>query len=168
MSLTKKTVFFLLWTSLATAVLYFLHITGSQTIARAILPVSFISILVALLHGTTTSVLVGFFAPTASFLATGLPQVDLLLPMVLESVTVGLLAPVFQGKFRNLYLTCVFDFVSAKIVWILAVYLGKSDVKVRVDILSGLVGLGFQLIFIPMVYKILVKSFKIEKQKGGV
>lgn len=168
MSLTKKTVFFLLWTSLATAVLYFLHITGSQTIARAILPVSFISILVALLHSTTTAVLVGFFAPIASFLATGLPQVDLLLPMILESVTIGLLTPVFHGKFRNLHLTCVFDFVSAKIVWMLAVYLIKSDVKMRVDILSGLIGLGFQLIFIPMVYKILVKSFKIEKQKGGI
>lgn len=164
----KKITFLLLWTSLATAMLYFLQLNNSQTLTRVFLPVNFISIVAALVHGTLIATLVGLFAPLASFLATGLPQIDFLVLMILEPTIIGLLTCFLYAKVKRLYLTIVLDFILAKIVVAVTGYLFRIDIKIQTDILLGLVGLGLQIIFIPMIQKILVKSFKIEKQKGGI
>ncbi|WP_041083558.1 hypothetical protein [Thermotoga profunda] len=164
----KKITFLLLWISLTVAVLYFLQLNNSQALTRVFLPVNFISIVVALIHGTLIATLVGFFAPLAGFLATGFPQIDFLVLMILEPVIIGLLTCFLYAKVKKLYLTIAIDFVLAKMVVAVTAYLFRVDMKIQTDILLGLVGLSLQMIFIPMIQKILVKSFKIEKQKGGI
>ncbi|HEY8541219.1 MAG TPA: hypothetical protein VIL29_02475, partial [Pseudothermotoga sp.] len=108
------------------------------------------------------------FAPLVGFLATGFPQIDFLVLMILEPTIIGLLTCFLYAKVKRLYLTIALDFILAKIVVAVTGYLFRIDIKIQTDILLGLVGLGLQIIFIPMIQKILVKSFKIEKQKGGI
>lgn len=166
--MVKKLVFFLLWTALATALMYFLQLNNSPTLTRMFLVVNFLTVVAALIHGTLIATLVGFFAPVSGFLATGILQMNFLMATIFESVTIGFLTGFFYKKFKNLYLTILLDFVVAKAVFIVAVYFLKTGAKPWVDLLYGLIGLGLQLIFIPVIHKILVKSSKIEEQKGGI
>lgn len=164
----KKLTFFLVWTSLTTAILYFFYLSGSEMLTRIFLPVPFISIIVSFVHGPVISVLVVISGTIAGFLATGLPRTEFILPVVIESIAAGLSARFLYKKVNNLYLVILLAFLTSKVILILLIYLLNVDLKVSTDLSIGLIGLGLQLIFIPMIYKILVKSFEIENQKGGI
>lgn len=164
----KRLTFFLVWTSLTTAILYFFYLSGSETLTRIFLPVSFISIIVSFVHGPVISIFVVISGTIAGFLATGLPYLEFVLPTIIESIVAGLSARFLYRKTSNSYLALLVSFLTSKVALILIAYLFDVELKILMDLSMGLIGLGLQLIFIPMIYKILVKSFEIENQKGGI
>lgn len=167
-SLHKKITLFLLWLSLSTAVSYFLQLFGVPLIERWLLPNIFIVLTVTLLHGPIVGSLVAAFGAMTSFMAVGSPEIGFLGPVTLEALTVSLLTSFLYRRNKNLYLVILLDFFASKIVLLISIWLFKAPIRISVDFLSGLVGLGLQLIFVPMIYTVLVKSSKVENSKGGI
>lgn len=164
----KKLTFLLVWVALTVAILYFFYLSGSQGLTRIFLPLSFVAIVVSLIQGPVASVLVVLLGVIASFFATGLPSAQFMIPAVVESTVSGLSATFFYRKTNSLYLAILLAFLASRVLLIVLVYLFRVDFEIAMDLLIGLVGLGLQLVFIPMVHKILVKSFSIQNQKGGI
>lgn len=157
----KKLTFLLVWVSLTVAILYFFHLSKSQGLTRIFLPLPFLAIVVSLIQGPVASVLVVVLGVIASFFATGLPSIQFMIPTVVESAVSGLSATFFHRKTNSLYFAVLLAFLTSRVLLIVVVYLFHVDFEMAMDLLIGLVGLGLQLVFIPMIHKILVKSFRI-------
>lgn len=157
----KKLTFLLVWVALTVAILYFFYLSGSQAVTRIFLPLSFVAIVVSLIQGPVASVLVVVLGVIAGFFATGLPSIQFMIPTVVESAVSGLSATFFYRKTNSLYFAVLLAFFTSRVLLIVVVYLFHVDFKIAMDLLMGLAGLGLQLVFIPMIHKILVKSFRI-------
>lgn len=167
-NLNKKITFFLLWLSLSTAVSYFLDLLDVPGIERWLLPNIFIVLIATFVHGPVVGSLVGIFGSVTSFLAVGSPEATTLTAMIFESLAVGVLTSFLYRKIKILYPVILLDFLVSKSVFAIITLLSKAEIRIFADSFHGLVGLGLQLIFVPMVYKVLVKSSEVENSKGGI
>ncbi len=151
----------------AVALPQIVHLLGKATgmgtaFGQMLLPMHFPIILVGLLAGPFAGAIAGLLGPLCSFALSGMPGAVVLPFMMVELCAYGL----FAGLLRNTKLPIVVKVLTIQaagrlskvlaIVFAFYVLGSKAIVASSVwnDVLTGLTGIAIQLIFLPVIVKV--------------
>jgi len=129
---------------------------------KVFLPMHFPVIIGGLLFGPLCGGFVGFFSPVLSFLLTGMPPFPLVLAMVPELVTYGVVSGVLHGRFRiTVWIALPTAIVAGRVVlglvWWVMFHILDLPVPPGVFVIGGFVtglpGMIGQLVLIPFLVR---------------
>lgn len=133
----------------------------------AFLPMHIPVLIAGLFLGGTEGLMVGFITPIISSVLTGMPPAFPMLPiMMFELATYGFLAGTFAHKMKlNIYISLILSMIGGRIaagivVLVLAQFFGFQGAPipfVQAAVITGLPGILIQLVFVPIVVKLLNK-----------
>ena len=142
---------------------------------QIILPMHYSAFLAGLYIGPLDGLAVGILTPILSSVLSGMPPMmpPVAIFMALEMATYGFLAGYLNKKGVNIYLNLIIAMVSGRIVYsagyyiigyILGIHL-RPLVALIVSFSTGIPGVIFQLLFIPVLYRA-TKHYTPEKRRG--
>lgn len=146
------------------------HLTGVG--GPMFLPMHMPVLLSGFLIGPTTGLYVGILIPILSYLFTGMPPVapvPILPIMIFELSTYGFIAGILYKRLRlNLFISLVGAMLAGRFIYGLIVYIMLTFfgvkmqgpiIAVMVAVKTGVIGMIFQIIVIPVVVRLLEGEF---------
>lgn len=137
-----------------------LHATVGEAAGRTLLPLHYAVLLGSLLLGPVAGVFLGVATPVLSTIMTGMPPATILPPMIVELATYGLVAGFAHRRWKlaPLWSLCL-AMVAGRVCLGLAVALlgpsigfkSQPVTYVVTSIITGLPGIGTQLVIIPLL-----------------
>jgi len=160
-SRTKKLTHSALYLALSVLLPLGLHQLG-PLMGRIWLPMHIPVLLAGFLVGPVSGLTVGLLAPTLSYLLTGMPPTYAVPLMTFELVVYGFIAGLAYVRLRlNIYISLLAAMILGRIVFALGVFLLGVFMELPYDvafffsstgpILTGLPGLGLQIVIIPVL-----------------
>ncbi len=154
-------------------------LTGQiPTIGRMLLPMHIPVLLCGFICGHKHGAVIGFILPLLRFVLFGMPP---LMPvgfaMSFELAAYGFLSGILYNKFRNspfkIYMTLIISMIFGRVVWGVSMYLlmfvNDGDFGFNLFLnsvfLSSIPGIILQLVLIPLIVKLIEKSYEQSMSK---
>ncbi len=138
-----------------------------------LLPMHIPVILIGFLYGPLIGVILGVTIPTLSFLLTGMPSAIMLPIMLVELGIYGFVCGLLSNKFKlNSYISLLSAMIAGRIGYLLTLYfltdiLGMESfgkvASVITAVVTGLPGIAIQIVFIPILVKVLRGFIRAEQ-----
>lgn len=162
---TRKITYTALFLTFSILLPQIFHLFGGT--GPVFLPMHIPVLLGGLYLGGIQGAIIGFLAPLFSSLLTGMPAVPILYFMVGEVTVYGLAAGYFYQKRKlNIYPALVLSMIMGRLFLSLSVFLLQPLLGLKLSpmgyitgaLMTGIPGMLIQLIFIPMVIRLLEKA----------
>lgn len=144
------------------------HVLAGSTAGATFLPMHICVLIAALTFGAVSSTVVAGSSILFSFLLTGMPSLARLPYMLIELMIYGILLSVFNKKF-NSYVSLVMTVVLGRILYAGVLFsavniLGLSSygISVMESVRMGIPGIILQLLFVPVLAKIMNKGMNLK------
>lgn len=146
------------------------HLIGGSASGGTFLPMHIPVLLSGMLLGPLSGTLTGIICPVLSFLITGMPPVAKLPFMVFELLAYGFISGIASKKLKlNCYISLIISMIGGRIVNAFALWVSMLLFNMNVSplmavwsaLLNGITGLIIQLVFIPLLYKLLSRMVNI-------
>lgn len=158
-----------LYLSLAVLLPIAFHALGIA--GRIFLPMHIPVLLAGFLVGPYCGLLVGLLAPSLSFLLTGMPPAYAVPLMTLELPLYGFIAGTFYSKLNmNVYVSLIISMILGRMMFGLGLFLLGMFIDLPYDvitffstagpIITGLPGIGVQLLILPLIVASVKRSIK--------
>lgn len=142
-----------------------LHVFGESS-GMTFLPIHIPILIAGLLLGPLFGGIVGLIVPLLSAILTGMPAVPKLYFMIFELVPYGIFTGIFIRKFK-LYPSLVLAMIIGRIIYAISLIFAVAILGLSfpfanssafiLGITTGIPGILIQLLFIPVIYKIMNK-----------
>jgi len=144
------------------------HMLAGAGAGATFLPMHICVLIAALTFGAISSTIVAGSSVIFSYLLTGMPSLARLPYMLIELVIYGILLSVFNKKF-NSYISLVMTVVLGRILYAGVLFsavniLGLSSygISVMESVRIGIPGIILQLLFVPVLVKIMNKGMNLK------
>ena len=144
------------------------HILAGNTAGATFLPMHIAVLIAALTFGITISTIVAGSSVIFSYLLTGMPSLARLPYMLIELLIYAVLLSIFNKKF-NSYISLIATIILGRVIYagVLAFsvnVLGLSTYGISAieSIKVGLLGIIIQLLFIPIIAKIINERLQLK------
>ncbi len=138
-----------------------------------LLPMHIPVILIGFLYGPVIGVILGVTIPTLSFMLTGMPGAIMLPIMLVELGLYGFSCGLLSNKFKfNNYISLLGGMIIGRLGYLVTLYfltdiLGMESftkaASVLTAVITGLPGIAIQIIFIPILVKVLKGVVRAEQ-----
>ncbi len=156
-----------LLSGLGVAIPRIFHVIAGANIGATFLPMHICVLIAALTFGTISSTVVAGSSIIFSYLLTGMPGIARLPYMLIELVIYAILLSVLNKKF-NSYVSLVTTIVLGRVFYAGVLFsavniLGLSSygISVMESVIMGIPGIILQLLFVPIVAKVIKKGMNI-------
>lgn len=157
-----------LLSALGVAIPRIFHILAGTGAGATFLPMHICVLIAALTFGAVSSTVVAGSSILFSFLLTGMPSLARFPYMLIELVIYGVLLSAFNKKF-NSYISLVITLVLGRILYVGILFsavniLGLSSygISVMESVKMGIPGIILQLVFVPILVKIMNKGMNLK------
>ncbi len=165
MSETKKLCISSMLVALSIILSYLIHFIGGMELGKMLLPMHFIVFLIGFICGMKYAVISGIIIPFINLIINGNPQMPNTILMSIELLSYGLIISLLKNKI-NIYITLFTSMIFGRFVnLILNIILYKINnsnfilsLFIVNNILSGIVGILVEIIFIPIIIYALKKK----------
>lgn len=143
------------------------HVLAGSTAGATFLPMHICVLIAALTFGTISSTIVAGSSIIFSYLLTGMPTIARLPYMLIELVIYAVLLSVLNKKL-NSYVSLIATIVLGRILYAGILFvsvnvLGLSSygISVMESVKMGIPGIILQLLFVPVIAKVIKKGMKL-------
>lgn len=158
----------ILLSGLGVAIPRIFHVLAGSSAGATFLPMHICVLIAALTFGAISSTIVAGSSIVFSFLLTGMPSLARLPYMLIELVIYGILLSAFNKKF-NSYISLVMTIILGRILYAGILFsavniLGLSSygISVMESVRMGIPGIILQLLFVPVLSKIMNKGLNLK------
>lgn len=139
-------------------------------IASQLLPMHYPVLVAGFVLGGPIALLVGLITPILRSILFGMPPMMTAIPMAFELATYGFLVGLLYHKTKKIYPSLILAMLGGRVVWGLASALlygviGQAftlNIFIAGAFLNAFIGVGIQLVFIPLLVKALQKAHFIQ------
>ncbi len=144
------------------------HLLAGSTAGATFLPMHIAVLLAAITLGTLPAIIVSGSSVVFNYLLTGMPALARLPYMLIELVIYSILLSIFNKKF-NLYVSLIATIILGRILYsgvlfiaINLIGLPTYGISVIESIKVGIPGIIIQLLFIPIIARIINERLKLK------
>ncbi len=165
MSNTRKITYTALFLAFSILLPQIFHLFGGT--GPVFLPMHIPVLIAGLYLGGIQGALIGFLAPIFSSIFTGMPAVPILYFMIVEVTVYGFTAGYFyKNRKLNIYLSLILSMIIGRLFLALTVFSLQPLLGLKLSpsgyftgaLITGIPGMLIQLIFIPVVIRLLEKA----------
>lgn len=146
------------------------HILAGSTLGSTFLPMHIAVLIAALTFGVVSSTVVAGSSIIFSYLLTGMPTIARLPYMLIELIIYAVLLGVFKKKF-NSYISLITTIVLGRIIYSGVLFiainvfgLSTYGISVIESIKIGLPGIAIQLLFVPIIAKLMNERLNLKNE----
>jgi len=153
----KSYLFQILFIGLAVALPAVAHLTNAPV--RYLLPMHWTILLAGLVYGWRGGAVSGLLSPTVSFLITGMPPANILMPMTLELAAYGCIAGLMRENFKlNPFVSLLTAIIAGRMIYLIsALSLGLISTDIftysQSSLFPGFAAAAGQIIILPFIAK---------------
>jgi len=147
------------------------HLIGGPAAGGMLLPMHIPVLIAGMMLGPFYGAVVGVFIPVVSLLLTGMPDAAKLPFMILQLVSFGFVSGYLQSKKCGLYFSLICAQITGWLVNAAALLIASEILKLHFPpvatvvtaLITGIPGIIIQLIFIPVIVRLLRKVIHVDR-----
>ena len=144
------------------------HVLAGSAAGATFLPMHIAVLLATLTFGITSGTVVAGTSIICSYLLTGMPTLVRLPYMLIELVIYAILLGVFNKKFNN-YISLIATIILGRILYAITLFVAINllgfqtyGISVIESIKTGIPGIIIQLLFVPVIAKMMNERLKLK------
>lgn len=145
------------------------HVLAGSSAGATFLPMHIAVLIASIVFGVVSGTIVAGSSVISSFLLTGMPSIDRLPYMLIELVIYAVLLGLFNKKF-NSYISLIATIILGRVIYSGVLFMAINvlglptyGLSVIDSLVTGLPGIIIQLLFVPIIAKLIKKGIKLDE-----
>lgn len=145
------------------------HVLAGSSAGATFLPMHIAVLIASIVFGVVSGTIVAGSSVISSFLLTGMPSIDRLPYMLIELVIYAVLLGLFNKKF-NSYISLIATIILGRVIYSGVLFMAINvlglptyGLSVINSLVTGLPGIIIQLLFVPIIAKLIKKGIKLDE-----
>lgn len=145
------------------------HVLAGSSAGATFLPMHIAVLIASIVFGVVSGTVVAGSSVISSFLLTGMPSIDRLPYMLIELVIYPVLLGLFNKKF-NSYISLIATIILGRVIYSGVLFMAINvlglptyGLSVINSLVTGLPGIIIQLLFVPIIAKLIKKGIKLDE-----
>ncbi len=145
------------------------HVLAGSSAGATFLPMHIAVLIASIVFGVVSGTIVAGSSVISSFLLTGMPSIDRLPYMLIELVIYAVFLGLFNKKF-NSYISLIATIILGRVIYSGVLFMAINvlglptyGLSVINSLVTGLPGIIIQLLFVPIIAKLIKKGIKLDE-----